>query len=1046
MAGVSVPAVLISTAGVAQAQVAGANGLNGGNGSGTTPGTGGTGGAAGDASFTGGAGGIGGVSGVGGAGSGPAGGPPGTTSEGSGRGGGTDSGGGGGSSSSANGAGGGGGGGGRGVTATTLSNSSTITGGNGGNGGNGDGGGSWAGGGGGGGGGAGVVLEGASVLNNGTITGGNGGNGGVGAGGGYDARLDDGTGGTGGSGIVVTTTTGASIVNNGSIVGGNGGVGNGPQGAAGVGISGQNLTIVNSGSIVAGSGSGDIDALRFTGGVNTLTFTNGTSGLTGGIAIQAGSLTFAQPTDVTVSNVIRGAGSIAKTGDGILTLTGINTYTGGTSVSGGTLIGTSASIKGTLTNNAAVVFDQTAAGTFAGSISGSGSLTKQGAGNLTLSGINNSTGPTFVRFGTLTVTGGNALGDTALVMIDSGATLAVAQSETVGSLGGVSGSLVTVAAGQTLTTQDNSGASFAGTISGAGGLRQNFSGTTTISGASTYTGPTSVAVGTLIVNGSILSSSGVNVAAGATIGGSGQLPSTTVFGTISPGNSPGTLTINGNLTLNPGSVYRAEIEGAVADRITVTGTASLAGTLRLVPLGGAYSFNSPYTLLSAAGGASGRFGTVDSTGSFGDGITSTVSYTSNDVLLTLAPKPLTPIVSPSSQGGSPSSLGVSAPLNAYAVASAIDRAVAGGSNASSLFNLYNLSAAAIPAAVNQLSGEAHTGVPAIGFQVAGQFLQTMLDGGLGGRLSQSAAAVPGSAAFTGRIVKGQDSPARPALGDEPRFALWGATFGSAGRTDGNGRIGSANRDLADAHLAVGADLRVAPGTVAGIAVSGGQARASLSGGLGKAESDVFQAGLYGMTRIGALNLSAAGGYARLDTDVTRAVPVLGNALTSSYVSTVWSGRLQASASVASWNGFSLSPLAALQAVHVRSPAFLEQSGIGSNAGALAVSRRNDVSSRSELGLQIDSQAVFGGVPVTGFVRAAWAHYFERDAQVSASLVGLPGAGFTATGARPDRNGALIAAGLDARISERVSLGVRLDSELSATSRSLGGSAQLRIQF
>ncbi len=1038
MAGVSVSALLIGLAGVSQAQTVGASGSNGGTASGATPGTGGAGGVAGDGSFTGGAGGIGGVNSVGGAGSGPAGGQPGTTGVGSGRGGGTDSGGGGASSSSANGGGGGGGGGGRGVTATTLSNSSTITGGNGGNGGNGAGGSSWTGGGGGGGGGGGVVLEGASVLNNGTVTGGNGGNGGVGTGSGYLANLDDGTGGTGGSGIVVTTTTGASIVNNGTITGGNGGLGNGPQGAAGVGISGQNLTIVNSGSIVAGSGSGNIDALRFTGGGNTLTLSNGTSGLTGAIAIEAGSLTFAQPTDVTVVNVIRGAGSIAKSGDGALTLTGVNTYSGGTSVSGGTLIGTTASIRGTLTNNAAVVFDQAAGGTFAGAISGSGSLSKQGAGNLTLSGVNTSTGPTFVKFGTLTVTGGHALGDTALVVIDSGATLAVAQSETVGSLLGVSGALVTVSAGQTLTTQDNSGASFAGTISGAGGLRQNFTGTTTMSGTSTYTGPTSVANGTLIVNGSILSSSGVNVAAGATLGGSGQLPSATVFGTISPGNSPGTLTVNGNLTLTPGSVYRAEIEGAVADRITVTGTALLAGTLTLVPLGGAYSFNNAYTLLSAAGGASGTFGTVDSTGSFGDGITSTVSYTSNDVLLTLAPKPLTPIVSPR--------LGVSGPLNAYAVASAIDRAVAGGGDASTLFNLYNQSAAAIPAAVNQLSGEAHTGVPAAGFQIAGQFLRTMLDGGMGGRLPQAEAAVQGHAAFTGRIVKGEDSAARPVFRDEPRFALWGATFGSAGRSDGNARIGSANRDLADAHLAVGADLRVAPGTVAGIAVSGGQARASLSGGLGKAESDVFQAGLYGMTRIGALNLSAAGGYARLDTDVTRAVPVLGNALTSSYVSTVWSGRLQASASVASWNGFSLSPLAALQAVHVRSPTFLEQSGIGSNAGALAVARRNDMSSRSELGLQIDSQAVFGDVPVTGFVRAAWAHYFARDAQLSASLIGLPGAGFTTTGARPDRNGALIAAGLDARINERVSLGVRLDSELSAKTRSLGGTAQLRVNF
>jgi autotransporter-associated beta strand protein len=748
--------------------------------------------------------------------------------------------------------------------------------------------------------------------------------------------------------------------------------------------------------------------------------------------VQAGSLNFAQPTDVTVANTIRGAGSIAKTGAGTLTLTGANTYTGGTTVSQGTLVGNSTSIRGALANNAAVVFNQPTNGTFTGAISGSGSLAKEGAGNLTLSGVNTSTGPTFVKAGTLTVTGGNALGDNALVVIASGATLAVAQSETVGSLSGVAGANVTIVGGQTLTTEDNSASSFAGTISGAGGVRQNFAGTTTMSGTSTYTGATNVANGTLVINGSITSSSGVTVANGATLGGSGQLPSTTVFGTISPGNSPGILTVNGNLTLNASSLYIAEVQGAVADRINVTGTASLAGTLRLVPLGGAYSFNSPYTLLAAAGGASGTFGTVDTTGSFGDGVTTAVSYTGNNVLLTLTPKKIT-------------TLGVTAPANAFAVASAIDGAVASGADASSLFALYNLPAAAIPTAVNQLSGEIHTGVPALAARAAGQFLGTMLDGGLAGRL-QNAGPAPGAAAFSGRVSKGSDVPAQPRLLDEPRFSLWGAAFGSAGRTDGDAAIGAAKRNLDDAHLAVGADMRIGAGSVAGVAVSGGKGRASLPGGLGRIESDVFQAGVYGATRIGMLNLSAAGGYARLDNDVVRSVPALGNTLTSSYASTAWSGRLQANAAVASWNGFTLSPLAALQAVHVRSPAFVEQAALGGNAAALAAGKRNDMTSRAELGAQIDMQTLLGGVPVTGFVRAAWAHYFERDASLTANLVALPGASFTATGVRPDRNGVLFAAGLDAKLSERVSLGVRLDSELSANTRTLGGTAQLKVSF
>ncbi|MGO4739931.1 autotransporter outer membrane beta-barrel domain-containing protein, partial [Bosea sp. 2KB_26] len=151
-----------------------------------------------------------------------------------------------------------------------------------------------------------------------------------------------------------------------------------------------------------------------------------------------------------------------------------------------------------------------------------------------------------------------------------------------------------------------------------------------------------------------------------------------------------------------------------------------------------------------------------------------------------------------------------------------------------------------------------------------------------------------------------------------------------------------------------------PGTVAGFAVSGGSARSSLAGGLGKAEADVFQAGLYGTTRLGPLNLAAAFGYGRLENDVKRSIPVLGSALSSSYATTAWSGRLQASAAVLDWNGLTLSPLAALQAIQARSPALTEANWAGANAGALTLAKRNDITSRSELGLQLDYASGLNG--------------------------------------------------------------------------------------
>lgn len=68
-----------------------------------------------------------------------------------------------------------------------------------------------------------------------------------------------------------------------------------------------------------------------------------------------------------------------------------------------------------------------------------------------------------------------------------------------------------------------------------------------------------------------------------------------------------------------------------------------------------------------------------------------------------------------------------------------------------------------------------------------------------------------------------------------------------------------------------------------------------------------------MTQLGPVRLAAALSHARLENDVGRSIPVLGSSLSSSYATTAWSGRLQASAALLNWNGLSLSPLAAIRA-------------------------------------------------------------------------------------------------------------------------------------
>jgi outer membrane autotransporter protein len=96
---------------------------------------------------------------------------------------------------------------------------------------------------------------------------------------------------------------------------------------------------------------------------------------------------------------------LVKVGTGTLTLLGPNIYSGGTTVAGGTLAGNTTSLQGNILNNAALVFDQAADGTYAGVLSGSGTLAKTGTGTLTLTGSNTYSGSTTVNGGALIVNG-----------------------------------------------------------------------------------------------------------------------------------------------------------------------------------------------------------------------------------------------------------------------------------------------------------------------------------------------------------------------------------------------------------------------------------------------------------------------------------------------------------------------------------------------------------------------------------------------------------------------------------------------------------------
>ncbi|KRE06723.1 hypothetical protein ASE63_23745 [Bosea sp. Root381] len=190
-------------------------------------------------------------------------------------------------------------------------------------------------------------------------------------------------------------------------------------------------------------------ANSYSGGttINGGTLVGNSASLQGQILNNA-ALVFKQSVAGTFAGTISGTGSFAKLGTGMLTLTGANTYSGGTTISGGTLVGDSTSLQGPILNNAALVFDQAAGGSFAGAISGTGTLAKQGAGTLILTGTSTLSGPTTVTAGQLTVNGSLA----GSVVTLNGGTLGGS-----GTLGGIVVNGGTVAPGNSIGTLNIAG-------------------------------------------------------------------------------------------------------------------------------------------------------------------------------------------------------------------------------------------------------------------------------------------------------------------------------------------------------------------------------------------------------------------------------------------------------------------------------------------------------------------------------------------------------------------------------------------------------------
>jgi len=487
----------------------------------------------------------------------------------------------------------------------------------------------------------------------------------------------------------------------------------------------------------------------------------------------------------------------------------------------------------------------------------------------------------------------------------------------------------------------------------------------------------------------------VFVREGGKFGGNGAVlgdVTVDIGGRLAPGNSIGTLTVNGDLTFAAGSIYEVEVtpQGA-SDQVAVGGKAVINGG-SVISVGQDSGFKpfTQYTILTAGGGVSGQFASASNNYAF---LNPSLVYEPNAVKLQLLRNDV-----------SFGSVGVTA--NQRAVASGAESTGPGHPvwNAIAV-----LSADQARAALDSLSGELHASNQTALIEDALSIQHAVLDG------------------YAGSEQRGY-------------MGVWIKALGARAQIDATRETAKLERDSSG--VLFGADWALDEHWRLGALAGGGKTRNDVDALDSRSESDNLHYGLYAdaawqsgwRLRLGAIRSD-------YDVDTRRRAPIAG--LGSNFTATTDARATQFYGELGyrfAAGAVELEPFLGASQIKLDTDDFREYGGVGALRGedVDATTRYSTLGLRLGYGFGDNSRWRLGG-------SLAWRRA-SGDLEPVAKLRFDGGQSFLIDGAPIARSAAVVTAGVSARLSENTSLDLSYLGQIASDADDHGASAKLTFRF